>query len=450
MARVEYLRHLEFEKPVPVHVLTREEYRGQNANRSGSPDSEFNRWNDQVWEATFIVGENTGSATAIGETQGSSVAGFYSPTDDEIKIITDTPDSPTVSNATLIHELTHALQDQKYDLTSATYRARTQDGDLAIDGVVEGEANYVEARYERKCGNGWQCVATPGNGPGGGGGQPNLGVLLTIFNPYSDGPVYVHQLVQRGGWDAFDRRFRNPPNSSEQIIHVTDEQPRPLAFESTARNGWRLFPKQGVNGSDTVGEATIFSMFWYQASQYGADTIDPQTLFETTDPYDAYNYNATPSNGWANDRLFPYHKGTGENAEYGYVWKTEWDTEADATQFHDAYLRMLEAHDVRWTDEGYYVVPDGPFADAFLVVQNGTTVTVVNGPTVGAVKDIRPGLEPRARPTATPATDQDTGMASGTDGELPEETGTETTGAGFGFLVAVAAVGIASLLARRS
>ncbi|WP_313693677.1 Hvo_1808 family surface protein [Halorarum halobium] len=455
MARVEYVREAEFNGTVPVEIISRQDYRNRTAaNASDRP--EFNRWNDQVWESLFIVGEDTSSATALSETSGSSVAGFYSPADDQIKIITSTPESPTVSNATLIHELVHALQDQRYDLTNATYRARTQDGDLGVNGVVEGEANYVEARYSQRCGEEWDCVETPG-GPAAGGGQPNLGVLLTIFNPYSDGPVYVSDVVEEGGWAAFDERFRNPPRSSEQIIHATDEEPQPIEFEDTARGGWETFPAQGENGSDTVGEASIYSMFWYQARQYGADTINPQTLFDTDGQYDVYNYDAPPSDGWANDRVFPYRNGEGEGAEYGYVWKTTWDTERDATEFHDAYLRMLEAHDVEETEEGYYVVPGGPFEDAFLVVQNGTEVVVVNGPSVDAVEEIRPTLSPdtgTATPTPTPtsATDEDTGAGTdeGSNDEMPRSTTeTETTGAGFGFLVAVIAVGVAGLLARR-
>ncbi|SHH45936.1 Hvo_1808 family surface protein [Halobaculum gomorrense] len=457
MARVEYIREAEFESTVPVSIITREEYRNRSAG-GGANRTAYNRWNDQVWEGLFIVGESTGSSDAIGQTTGSSVAGFYSPTNDAITIVTDSTDAPTINNATLIHELVHALQDQRYDLTNATYRAPTQDGTLAVDGVVEGEANYVETNYSMRCGTEWECVDTPqAGGSGGGGGGPNLGILLTLLNPYSDGPVYVHEIVQEGGWDAFEDRFRNPPVSSEQVIHRTDETPRPIEFTDRETNGWSTFsrdnPRLGQNGSDTVGEASIYAMFWYQAREYRADTINPNGLFDTSSPYDMYNYDAEPSNGWANDRLFPYRNGEGDDATYGYVWITEWDTEADAHEFRDTYLRMLEAHDVRQTDEGYYVVPDGPFADAFLVRLDGDRVTIVNGPTVDDVKNIRPGLEPvdaetttdgGASPTEPPAGDDTAGDTAGT----PAVT-TETTGAGFGFGVAVAAVVVAGLLARR-
>ncbi|MFD1599134.1 Hvo_1808 family surface protein [Halobellus rarus] len=393
MARVEYVRGEEFDSRVPVNVISREEYRNRSSGgSSGGGPSEYERWNDQVWEALFVTGETESSGEAIGETRSSSVAGFYSPSDDEIKIITDTPESPTINNATLVHELVHALQDQRYDLTKAKYGGDTQDEQLATDGLVEGDAKYVEQRYAQRCGGAWECVATPSSGGGGGGsgGTPNLGIFLTIFQPYSDGPVYVHDLVSSEGWDAVDERFENPPASSEQIIHRTDEEPVPVDYRDRARNGWDTFSEQGEDGSDTVGEASMYVMFWYQARTYDAETIDPRSIGNVQSRYDTYNYESEPSAGWGNDRLYPYQKGTDAEAEYGYVWVTEWDTEEDAREFQRAYRAILDAHDAEQRAERTYVVPDGEFEDAFRVTRSGTRVTVVNGPTVDDLDDIRP------------------------------------------------------------
>ncbi|RLM53336.1 hypothetical protein DVK02_14190 [Halobellus sp. Atlit-31R] len=396
MARVEYLRGEEFTNRVPVSVISRAEYRNRSSGGGGSGadgPSEYDQWNDQVWEALFVTGETESSGTAISSTRSAAVAGFYSPTDDEIKIITDTPESPTIDNTTLVHELVHALQDQQYDLTKAKYGGGTQDEQLATDGLIEGDANYVEQRYVERCGGAWDCVATPsrgGGGSGGGGGDTNLGIFLTIFQPYSDGPVYVHDLVSTDGWSAVDERFESPPVSSEQIIHRTDETPTPIDYRDRARNGWQTFAGQGQGGSDTVGEASMYVMFWYQARNADADTIDPRGIADVDSPYDAYNYEAEPSAGWGNDRLYPYKNEAAGETEYGYVWVTEWDTAGDAREFQRAYRAILDAHDAEQRAEGTYVVPDGEFADAFRVTRSGTRVTIVNGPTAADLDDIRP------------------------------------------------------------
>jgi len=398
MARVERIRHKEFTNAVPVTVIPRSEYRNQSrAGGEGGQSSDFDRWNNQVWEALFITGEGDDSQQAIGEARGSSVVGFYSIRDDEIKIVTDSPDEPTVRNATLIHELVHALQDQHWNLSAERFRGRTQDGDLAVDGIVEGDASYVERTYAARCAGEWDCVPTPaqragGGGGGGGGGGPNLGIVLTTYQPYSDGAPYVAALHERGGWDAVDAAYEAPPVSTEQTIHLTDEEPVTIRFTDEARNGWRPFPNQGVDGSDTVGEASMYAMFWYQARAFGAQTIDPRGLFDTGDRYDVYNYSAQPTAGWGNDRVFPYRKQVDGETQYGYVWVTAWDSRRDARQFHETYRRMLGAHGVEQRGESLYVIPDGEFADAFRVVRDGRRVVIVNGPTPAAVDDIRPGL----------------------------------------------------------
>ncbi|WP_318568262.1 Hvo_1808 family surface protein [Salinigranum marinum] len=391
MARVEYLRDIEFESEVPVEIIARSEYRNGSSEVPTPAESEFAAWNNQVWEALFISGEDENVQRQLSDTQGSSVVGFYAPVDDEIKVITETPDSPVIRNSTLIHELVHAAQDQRFNLTSARYRGDTQDGDLAIDGLIEGDANYVQREYTRRCASGeWECVATPAQSGGSDGPQPDLGILLTVFQPYSDGPVYVSSRKENGGWDAVNAEFDAPPESTEQIIHVTDEEPVPIEYTDRARNGWALYPDQGVEGSDTVGEASIYAMLWNQARSADAETVDPRGLFDTDSDYDTYNYAAEPSTGWANDRVFPYHKGSGSAAEYGYVWVTEWDSTADAREFHEAYRAVLRAQGATQEADRVWVVSEGPYADAFRVTRSGTRVVIVNAPTSSDLGDVRP------------------------------------------------------------
>jgi hypothetical protein len=391
MARVEFIRGLEFDDEVPVEVIPRSEFRNGSGSVPSPAEDDFAAWNNQVWEALFIAGEDVNVQRELSETQASSVIGFYAPADDEIKIITETPESPVIRNATLIHELVHAVQDQEFDLTSERYRGATQDHDLAIDGLIEGDANFVEDEYVRRCASGeWECVGTPDQSGGEQGPPPNLGILLTVFQPYSDGPVYVASLRSQGGWDAVDAEFDDPPASTEQVIHVTDEAPTPIEFTDRARNGWEPFPRQGVEGSDTVGEASVFAMFWTQARSTEADTLNPQGLFETESDYDTYNYAAEPSAGWGNDRVFPYHRGSGASAEYGYVWVTEWDTERDAQEFLRAYRALLRGQGGVQQATGVWVIEEGPYADAFRVTRDGTRVVIVNAPTRDDLADVRP------------------------------------------------------------
>jgi PGF-CTERM protein len=393
MARVEKLRGQKFTEEVPVDVRSREEFRDSGLQGNTSANETFNRWNDQVWEALFVIGETNSSAETIDQTVGESVAGFYQPTEDQIVIITATPNSPTVNEKTLLHELNHALQDQRHDLTQPQYRGETQDSDLAVDGAIEGESVYLEYLYEDRCQSGeWTCFDEPETNAGGNASAPtsNIGVLVLLLQPYSDGPTYIHELRAEEGWEGVNESIASPPSTTAEIIHREPVESSTLNVSDEATDGWQRYPDQGIGGAEVAGEASIYVMLWYQAAQYGADTIDPNSLRDTTNEYDRFNYVSEPSEGWVADKLYPYKRGSDD----GYVWTTEWETAEDATEFQQAYGAILNAHGATETDSGAYVISEGNFSGAYGVDVTDKQVTIVHAPTEAGLFELRPSLEP--------------------------------------------------------
>jgi hypothetical protein len=367
MARVEKIRGLEFESRVPVAVISRDEYRQQRGERASDPDSEFNRWNDQVWEAIFIVDEDESVAQTLDSVFGSSVQGYYSPSKDEIVLVSNS-ETPTVDRTTLSHELVHALQDQHFGLGT---NPETQDAQLAEDGLVEGDANFVENAYERRCGGQWSCLSRPESGGGGGSGPFNRGLFTTIFAPYAAGPGFVEELKERGGWDAVDDAYDQYPSSTEQVIHpgrYPDDKPVRITLNDRSSADWERFDVDPEY--DTVGEASIYAMFWAN------DQLGDHPQYDYTHPY---------STGWDGDRVVPYEN----DGEYGYVWRSEWDSADEAREFVTAYRDLLRSHDAEARGDGVFVVPESdPYADAFRVQRSGATVTIVNAPTTGQLDDV--------------------------------------------------------------
>lgn len=448
MARVEYVHERPFKKDVQVETMTREEYKKTVASRESN--ATHKRWNDQVWEALFMVGENRSAAKALETVYSGSVTGFYSPAKQKIVLVVPEGEKLQISEATLVHELTHAMQDQYHNLSSSKYVGTTQDDSLAIDGVVEGEANYVEDRYNARCGAEWECLPKPESSAGG-SGEVHLGILITVLNPYSDGPVYVADLIEAGGWAAVNERMENPPTSTSQVIHRNDSYATTeIEFEDTATGGWETYPNQGANGAETVGEASIFSMFWYQSREYGANTFDwKKVLFNTSHPNDTYNYVHESSAGWAGDKLYPYRNDEGDAKRDGYVWVTEWQTPKDARQFHQTYLTMLAAHDVKHLESGIYRVPSGPFRGAYGIERDGTRVTIVHAQKPADVLELRPGIElQKPTPTETGTTEATETTEASSTTETPTAT-TANSAPGFGVAVAFAALVATALLARR-
>ncbi len=134
MARVEQVRDLEFKEPVPVSVISRAEYQNRSGgNEGGGSSRPQDPWNDQVWEALLLIGEDSGSSDEIDDTLSTTVQGYYSPSEDEIVIVSPT-ETPQIDRRTLSHELVHALQDQHFGLNGS---AETQDTQLSRQGVTE-------------------------------------------------------------------------------------------------------------------------------------------------------------------------------------------------------------------------------------------------------------------------------------------------------------------------
>ncbi|WP_255151482.1 Hvo_1808 family surface protein [Halorarius halobius] len=361
MARVEVIRDLEFTERVPVEVVSREQYRSRSSGGS-SGDATYEAWNNQVWEALLLVGEGTDVSDTFDTIFGSSVQGYYSPSRDEIVLVSNS-ETPTVDTRTLAHELVHALQDQHLRLSSD---AETQDAQLATDGLVEGDANHVEELYDGRCDAEWDCLPTPERGNGGTPTEFNFGVFLTVFTPYAEGPALVEDLRERSGgdWDRVNEAYDDMPASTEQVIHpekYPDDRPTNVSVRDRSSEAWHRFDVD--QQADTVGEASLYAMFWANGQ------VD-----RSRSPY---NYSHPLSTGWDGDAVVPYTNGS----HGGYVWKATFDSKRDARQFYDGYVRALESREARSPDPGVYVIPDGPFADAFRVTRYGDTVVVVNAPT---------------------------------------------------------------------
>jgi hypothetical protein len=394
MARVEVVRGLEFGDDVPVNLISREEFRDSPASGSPNYSEPFRTFDNAKFEAMFLVGEDEDSLAVQQSNRGSSVAGYYSPANDQIVVIYpgDTADLP--GEGTLSHELTHAIQDQQFGLGDVT--ATTRDESNAQSGLIEGEANLVQDRYMANCGEEWACLAPPeSDGGGGGGGDLHLGIYILNFFPYSDGPGFVRYYENRGGWDRVGEMYDDLPASSEQVIEpetyaVNPDRPTDVSLRDSQSNGWeRVRPDRRANYAE-LGQSAMTAMFAYTLydDYRQGGVIQPDEFLNTEDGQvnrtDPFEYDIAYTDGWDGDRMHVYEKGD----ETAYVWKTVWDSPAEAEEFAEGYRELLSHWGAEGTGGDVYRVDDGPYEDSFRLVVEGDTVTIVNAPEESDLGDV--------------------------------------------------------------
>jgi len=417
MARVEYIRGIEFNETVPVEVISRAEF-SDSRSASNATTSTANRIHQNVkWEAMLSIGEDENALSSFQSTQTATIGGYYSPSDDRIVIVSENATTPKMDEITLSQELFHALQDQQLEIS---FDRSTREGLNAGNGIIEGDGNLVDQLYQSNCGDDWDCV-TPSSDDSSGGGDTsgiNYGIYLTQYQPYNDGPTFVSQIYsEAGSWDAVNDVYDNPPTSTEQVIHpekYPDEGPLNITFTDSSSDEWYV-PDLGNGSVDYArfGQAGLSAMFLRPviATQYS----DVPVLNRTQIFSDGrLNYGLDVTDGWGNDRLYPYATDeSAETNETGYVWQIEWDTVDDAGEFADGYAELLEYYGAEPVpeNESTYRVPDTEsFGDAFYIGHDGQTVTIVNGPTVDDLSEIRAGVAPANETTvdslADPKTDR--------------------------------------------
>jgi len=407
MARVELVREVEFEEDVPVDVISREEFR-ERRTRGGVSDA-LRRFDNVKFEALFMINESTDSIAVQERNAGASVLGFFDPQTDEIVLISENGSEGSVGEIdelTLAHELLHALQDQKYDLTS--FERTTREQVNAVNGLVEGDPELLEVLYEERCGELWEECFVPSQ-QGGGGELANVGPFILQFQPRSDGAGFVEQIREEGGWEAVNDLYENPPQSSEQFIHprkFPEDEPTDVRVRDRSSEEWEQIRVPNRPDFGVLGEAGFFSMFLFPSfDSQGQTQIIPIEAFRNTtedgelQPVDGLNYDHPLSAGWDGDKLVAYESDRTERNETGYVWKSVWDSDAEAAEFVGGYRELLDLRNAEPVEdrENTYRIPESEeFADAFYVRQEGDTVTVVNAPTVEDLSDVREGSAPEA------------------------------------------------------
>jgi hypothetical protein len=163
-----------------------------------------------------------------------AVLGFYD-TKTKRLVVRATSITP-FSREVLAHELTHALDDQWFDLNRLQLDNADDESGYGFRALAEGNARRVEDAYvaSMSASDQAQAIFEQANLLSQHPELRNLPqIMLTLAqSPYDDGSGFVQTLLETGGQARLDAAFRVPPTTSEQILdpqrYIAGEGPVPV------------------------------------------------------------------------------------------------------------------------------------------------------------------------------------------------------------------------------
>lgn len=233
---------------------------------------------------------------------------------------------PGREHRVLSHEFGHVVQFRRGDLERA--RRVVVEGDVDPDerqayvAMVEGPAMHVQQAYWRQyMGNGTSPAASMARNYNRSEGAKRL-----VFARYHFGYRYVDARVDSP--TEHRRLYRNPPRTTEEVIHRLppgSEPPANLSVGVEEGYGWDSRPTRTVR----MGELFTRVALSTQLNESRA---------------------AEAAAGWGDDERHVFVK----NQSRGYAWVLKWDDRANATEFATAFRDYLDRRATRngsvWTD----------------------------------------------------------------------------------------------------
>jgi hypothetical protein len=227
--RVAQLRGLEFEHPVKVEYVSATDFEDEV---TASPEA-LDEQKEEIEQATAVfraaglLGGDVDLGEAVNDTASADIIALYDPESKQIKVRGD--GAFTVeTRVTLAHELTHALQDQQFDLQKLDkVAAESKTGSLdALTGLIEGDAERIQDKYLAEQSTAdraeYEKLSQQTSEDARERGKDIPPVIETYFGaPYIYGPQVVSILEHTGGNKAIDDAITGPTPTTRIYLDPT-------------------------------------------------------------------------------------------------------------------------------------------------------------------------------------------------------------------------------------
>jgi hypothetical protein len=352
--RVEKLRGRPFLHEVPMETI---DTAAIEARYSGTVEDPEVREAIQIQQRAMIelgvLPEGSDIAASHVSTAVEHLLGYYDLEEKRFYVREDLP--PSELRATIIHELTHALDDQYFDLLEKRRAAATDDDrSSAFTAVIEGSAMlvtllyYLEEIESGRMANPFvradlKAAAAKLRAKREGAAQQKAPGELDAFQrsvlaPYALGLRFLihgdsHSLLRKNMDHYLDQVFEDPPLTTREILNPD------LYF-------LREFRGRAAPDLEVRDVAALLGEGWEKVAQGQLGEINVALLGEVDDdedfdPFSPSSWSGTASDGLVADVWQHYAKGD----ETVTILVTRWNKVRDAQEFRD----LLIPHENRRT-----------------------------------------------------------------------------------------------------
>lgn len=285
----------------------------------------------------------------------------------------------------MAHELTHALQDQHFNLRRFDHWPKGDaDAELAAHALIEGDATLAMAMYV--AGNPFRALAFLKSMGATGIATEELdkaprALRETLLFPYQEGMSWTRALYKQGGWAEVSKAFTTLPQSTEQVLHpdkyFAHEAPVKIALTDITK----LLNESAAPA--TASESNTPAGWKHLASdvngEWGFYLILDEYLKSPADSRRA-------AAGWGGDRTALYEDGNGDVL---YISLSSWDSEADAREFFDAYTKRTDLRYAPTTSSS----AGNPVTMRTWKTSEGIVTMALQGPRVLIIEGLPAGLK---------------------------------------------------------
>jgi hypothetical protein len=317
---------LERKKPIRQATMKREELRQffEKRIREVIKPEEL-RVEELAVKMLGLVPRDFDLKKAVVDLMSEQAAAFYDYREGRMVLLDGSSDA--MQRLALAHELAHALADQHFKLEKYLGKAGgSDDAALARQSVMEGQAQWIMSEYMvKQTGQSLlksQTLANTLMRSSASAGQfpvfdeAPLYLRESLMFPYSEGMKFQHEVLMKLGRAGFRQVFRNPPETSREIMH-----PEEYLEKRKRRPAPELPPGPG-RGWNEIAEGT-------------AGEFDHLILLRLYSPGQTGLAASWRAGAY---RLFE-QKVTGRTA---LVYGSSWSSTREAAEFFEAYRRVLQ------------------------------------------------------------------------------------------------------------